>query len=635
MANSSVIQAFSATAKWGLSGISAAISVTLLGLLLSLRHVEGLSLFIMAPLLALAGLSFLRPAVALMILAAAVPVATWIGRYWNGAVAWPEVLAIAFSAGYVARTAWTQRMRADSLRLPILVFTALVAASLGVHFLVLDYSAGSAALWQQFRDLASGRYFLGSGGSPDIDAAMRLFEGLVLLRAAASVSEDLPSFRHGLPGWVVAGAALASALNIWRLVESALRTQAPITVLTEYVRTLRYNVHYPDVNAAGSYYVLALLVAIGLLVHTKKARWFTAAALALAGLVLSGSRTALVAGGMAFIALKMVRLLPSLRLRTRRPAALGAALAIIVVVTSATFLAMSRNRTPSSTALNIRAEFVRTTLRMVEDYPAFGVGIGQYPLRARDYSSPGLLQLFATDQENAHNNFLQILGELGVVGSVGFLGVLGTAARRSIRSLAPSQDPLRTATVAGLVAFVLTWLGGHPLLIDEPAMTFWLLLGTAAGWSGPSERTGRSGVRTIVIAVVVGAVALSVPARARTQFADRDLEHRGIGVSQWHHAQDGTRYRLGGARSTVFAPTYARVVTVPLRAAQEKSALVVMIRLNGRLANVVRVSSDSWTTLQLVIPPEATGARFARLEFVIEGSDAEQVLMIGKVEPRE
>ena len=44
--------------------------------------------------------------------------------------------------------------------------------------------------------------------------------------------------------------------------------------------------------------------------------------------------------------------------------------------------------------------------------------------------------------------------------------------------------------LAGLGAFVLTWLGGHPLLIREPGYAFWLLLGAATGAAAPIQAAG-------------------------------------------------------------------------------------------------------------------------------------------------
>ena len=137
------------------------------------------------------------------------------------------------------------------------------------------------------------------------------------------------------------------------------------------------------------------------------------------------------------------------------------------------FLVRPLNATPSQ-AVNIRWMFLETTARMLADHPVFGVGIGQYARWSTHYSSPELLQIYT--RENAHNNFAQIAGELGVVGLASFIAVLALClwpARRGPPAIAPA--------LAGLAAFIVSWLGGHPLLVPEVAYPFWLTLAIVPG----------------------------------------------------------------------------------------------------------------------------------------------------------
>jgi O-antigen ligase len=68
--------------------------------------------------------------------------------------------------------------------------------------------------------------------------------------------------------------------------------------------------------------------------------------------------------------------------------------------------------------------------------------------------------------ENAHNNFLQVLAEVGVAGLaalLSFLGVVFWEAWRRTRTAA--GGPWRHAAAAGLLAFMMTWATGHPMLM--------------------------------------------------------------------------------------------------------------------------------------------------------------------------
>jgi hypothetical protein len=602
-------------------------------LLLSLFQVSGIPPLVPVALLGLAALAAWRPAMALMIVAGGVPVAAWVGRWWNESVAWPEALVVAFAVGYLARTIrW--RPSQDGLTLGIAAFVTVVLTSLVVQFAVMHWILGGDALVQQLTQLVRSQYFLSSGTFPELDAAMRLVEGTVLLRAAATVTERRPSSSGLIVRWIVAGGAVAGALTLWRLWQGALRTEAPAAQFLEYLASVRYNVHYGDVNAAGSYYAMTLLLALGLIIAVRKPVWIAAALLIVPSLMLSGSRTAFLSAALAGGAWTAAALLGRHR-RVRPSLAWPIMLIVLCSAGAAYYFGAGRNWTPASSALSIRAGFVQTTARMVHAYPVFGVGVGRYLTESGRYSPPGLLQQFGTLSENAHNNFLQLLGELGVVGFAVFLVVLGVAGQRA---LAPSDDgsrALRYGTAAGLAAFVLTWLSGHPLLIDEPAMSFWLLLGVAAGRPPDTPAVKASPGVAAFAAVLMMVLVVSVPQRIQRHVAAATPEHHAIGVSPWQQSATGVRYRVAGPVSTVFVPP-APAVTIPLRSARAGRELVVSIVLDGRKVNEVRIRNNDWFLMRLVLARQQSATpRFARVQFIVENPDPQErdLLMIGKVEP--
>ena len=170
--------------------------------------------------------------------------------------------------------------------------------------------------------------------------------------------------------------------------------------------------------------------------------------------------------------------------RVRRTAAVAAGVVLVVLAVVLVRLLPERgNQQAPSTALEVRWELARTSFRILSAEPLFGAGIGRYHSRSGEFSSPRLLELFPPAiHENAHNNFMQILAELGIVGFAAVGWLLVTAAGSCARLVrAAPHDPLRWGVVVGLLAFAISWLGGHPLLIDEPAFAFWILLGLRAG----------------------------------------------------------------------------------------------------------------------------------------------------------
>ena len=81
---------------------------------------------------------------------------------------------------------------------------------------------------------------------------MRLLESLVLFRAAATLAREALGYASRLVSWAVCGATAAAALNLLRVWESAAR----VGTADAFFRLLlseRINVHYGDLNAAGSF----------------------------------------------------------------------------------------------------------------------------------------------------------------------------------------------------------------------------------------------------------------------------------------------------------------------------------------------------------------------------------------------
>lgn len=621
------------------------------GLLLSsLFRAGNIPLPVIAGLVGLAGFTTWRVAGGAIGVAVLVPIAMWFGRQWNWTIAWPETVVVAFLLGYAVRRVFEPRSQRETLDVALHSMIAVVAASLLVQFLVLVQTIGGEALRSQLWQLMYVTYFVRQGGFDDVDAAMRLIEGLLLLQAGARLARGSPASGPLLVRAVVIGAAAASALNLWRVWLGALRLDEPVVAFLRYLATLRFHTHYPDVNAAGSYYVMALLPALAL-AHAR-ARWIPAVVVIGLTLIMSGSRAAIVAGAAATAVAWWIRRARTprqdlVRVRSRRTAAI--ALLLAVTCAGAAYLLFVRNRTPAATALNVRVEFTATAIRMLASRPVFGVGIGRYYPLSNEFSSPELRTTYTN--ENAHNNFLQVLAELGVVGFGVFICVLGVAASRISPLLSPASGMVPAGAAAGLLAFTLTWLAGHPLLIDPPAFIFWLLLGTAAGWGtgwlpqapsattagGPAASTplGWRRSRWLAASLLI-AVAVSIPFRVSQDVAAANLEHLGIGLSGWETGEDGIQYRRAGTTSTVFVPSEAAVVTLSLKSIAVNSEVQVELHLDGRYADMVRVRSDEWRVVRLQVPQRRDGRRFRPLELKVrDGHQGEDpVLMVSKVEPR-
>ena len=446
-----------------------------------------------------------------------------------------------------------------------------------------------------------------------------------------------------LAGALAASTALAAAVNLQQFVHSARRFPDFWHVLGQGLLSARFNARYADVNAAGSAFALVLLVAMGLAPareHISRL-WLGAAAFLALGLWMSGSRTALLACPVAMAALGLAAARTHMGRRGRAVVAVGA-VALLCAAVAVVYAPTRGNQKASSIAARVRVEMARTTMRMVAEEPMFGIGLGEFYQRSGEFSSPELLTLFPPAQhENAHNNFLQILAETGLVGLTTFVVLLSGALYRASKPLSRRPvDAVAWGSVGGLVAFLLTCFGGHPLLTREAAYSFWIVLGLAVGHSlhadppDPADDRHLRWPRAIAVIAVLCLAAL-VPFRVASARAHAEFEHLAIGVSPlWETSSDGVRYRSAAAGASIFVPgqTGYRFKVRALSKTPERLEL----RLGSRVADIIELAPDRWTDIAMRPRNDRGDTKFTKLDLRILGDDQRPVtIWITKVEPLE
>jgi O-antigen ligase len=626
--------------------VPASAAALLLASLLALIRVSAMHPAAAGALVGLAGISCWRPEAGLTVVAGVIPIASWLARgSASPGVLWVSAVIAAFLAGFLARRSLAPSPAAADAwpANAALVLGMVVAASLAVQLSVLLEQLGAAAFREHLTNLVTRADLLMLRRSvPALQAAALLLEGLALYYAATRIAQLSPRFPRRLMAAVAVGGVAAAAVNIERIARAALRSGSSLSELIHFINTQRINEHYVDMNAAGSYFVLALWIAVGLACARRRVAWVVASAAIAVALWMTGSRAALLAGCFALV----VPVFSVTRVDRRRGWLVFAAVLLAIGIGAAAILwamPMRGNQRDATAALMVRLELTRTAFNMLASRPIFGIGTGQFYARSGEFSSPELLALFPPARnENAHNNFLQILAELGIVGFVAFMWVLALAARRAIARLR-SDGPALVGTAAGMTAFLITCLGGHPLLIPEVSASFWLalaILSTAERRYHPvTHPAGQLVTRRRLqrLAATIAAVLIAtLPVRARQQIAGSNFEHVGIGLSRWHRTEDNLQYRTqSGRNASVFVPGDAGSVTIPVRAAARQS-WDVELYLDGRPVNVVRALPDKWTNARVVLPKGQTDRKYRRVDLAVRGSLPENsdVLLVGKVIPQ-
>jgi O-antigen ligase len=408
-----------------------------------------------------------------------------------------------------------------------------------------------------------------------------------------------------------------------------------------------------DPNALASFLVLGIGLAAGVAWASNSLRRrvlaLGAAALACGALVTTVSRGGVAALGIAAVIITAVlpnrvidtgRHLRGLRLAGRGVLMAGA---IAVFAWGIAFAVLPKHTTTSAPETPVQAllqtvdprQPVATLLKgrhllwdagldLVTEYWIAGAGLGQFPRFVRGYPGAG-------GAENAHNYFLQVFAEGGIVAFAGLLALLGSIAwamYRSIRRGDPATARFGLGLSVGLVAFVLTWLTGHPLLTLSNQLWFATVLAVglaAAGtWRAVDDRTTvepdaaslESGTRThslatggprafagpawLLVVVLItlaasGSRALDVVrAGARKPYA--------VGVYGWEAAPPtdawpGTAFRWTRGHAALREPVDGKVLQLPVFLARpdiDRQAVVVDVNIAGVAVPPLRLTTNGW-----------------------------------------
>jgi hypothetical protein len=200
---------------------------------------------------------------------------------------------------------------------------------------------------------------------------------------------------------------------------------------------------------------------------------------------------------------------------------------------------------------------------------------------------------------------------------------------------------LRWGLAIGILAFAITCLGGHPLLIDEPAFSFAVLCGAAVGLGRPGAAVMRAKTTSDhrnqaarIALVIVMALVAAVPIRWYSARAAMDLSDVAFGLTGWYTGRDGVAYRLAGTSSLLYVPATYRAITIPLRATHPHGEVNLEIRVDGVTLEHMRIRAADWQLVRVALPPQRGSSRFRRLDLeVTTRAQTPRVLFIGRITP--
>ena len=490
---------------------------------------------------------------------------------------------------------------------------------------------------------------------PVVISAAALIEGLALYTVVAAFCRiESRFFGQALRMLAFGGAALAF-MSVVRLAEIIVRNPGIVETLRSTYAGLRISPQIPDYIAAGAYFALCWLAALGIaLASRRRIGWLLAGVPLLAGLYLAGSRSPIFAAA-AGVGLMIVAVI---RRRDTSLRAVAVFAIVAVIAMAGTFRFIIGHDIAGETAWQsviVRYELVRTGLKVMATRPVFGVGLDRFFVPAEELATPRLRAMWQA-RKNPHNDFLRVGAELGAIGLVLFLWILGSSSGRIWRALRTTGDARLAGLAGGLTAFLITSLTSNPLMVRDVSFAFWIALGLADGRSAVLETAQKkedrlpqwtrwSRLRVAAAGLAAFGLLVSVPFRAAREVVSVDPTRVSYGLSEWATEADGTRYRTSGPRATVYVDGRARLLEIPLRGTLPSGALQrVDVLIDGRPINAFSVGGD-WQRFRALVP-DSSSNESRRVDFVVSpwwvpsdvipGSDDRRALgvKIGEIKTR-
>lgn len=531
--------------------------------------------------------------------------AGWLLRLWRplSLSPWPRAVMIpAALYGGALIASWLSLLIAGSAGVPPGALPEFLLRSIPPDHLI--FSSPEAETWTLLHSLTGIAVFMASVGIAREDPrtirmlAWTLASSMAVLAAATLADVARQWADAGYGGWF----------------------------LLRYVRGERFSLHLADLNAAGSLYVLAALVATtyAWLHEGQRRGWAALLVLLLPAIWLTGSRSSYVAmiGGLMILAAAQRRWQP-----TRARVWIGGAFLLVMVISAAVIVEpQSDARGSAGRAVNLRSQFSETSARMLASSPVFGVGIGHYFDRSAEFMTAELRGLYVN--ENAHNYFAQQFAELGLVGGLLFawfvLAVVSCGWRRLRRS---SSDAALVGVFGGTGAYLLTCITSHPLLVPEAALPFWAAFGAmgSVGVSSLDEAAAASkaqrAIAAVVCAVLVAGVGFASVAYGRVTAAPPDSGFHGF-----ENAPDGAQFRWMTRHAVTYVPDGQGFLRLRLRAPDRptRRPMVVETSIAGRVVDRRDVPPGLWVSYDVATRATAS-MPFRRVDFRVNQVLTEEV----------
>jgi hypothetical protein len=172
----------------------------------------------------------------------------------------------------------------------------------------------------------------------------------------------------------------------------------------------------------------------------------------------------------------------------------------------------------------------------------------------------------------------------------------------------PERNATAVALFAGSTGYLLTCLTGHPLLVSEAALPFWVAFGALAGQDRRASAASATRRHRLVPAIVMICLAIGV-SRAVLAYAGGSATAAERGFDREETAPDGTRFRWMGPHVVAYGAPTPGFFRMTLRSPDRPLSrpMVVETAIAGRVVDRRELVPGRWETVEIPVRERVSG----------------------------
>ncbi len=261
-------------------------------------------------------------------------------------------------------------------------------------------------------------------------------------------------------------------------------------------------------------------------------------------------------------------------------------------------------RVPIEQKLGLRLPEWKYIVQIVEDFPLWGVGIGEFNFIFQKYSSGHFVSDDGTFQ--THNHFLQVAVELGLIGLYAFLWILGGIIRKGFQIMKANQDLKRVGLWFGIIGFIFTFFADSYLWNIEMQLMFWLMIGLLfvdEEENKIEQNHRKSSDKKLCIGLSV-IILLTIPFQIYQRSQISFLPEKTVGLYKEVFEEGGREYRWGEKVVLIPLEIMGRSVDIPIKLGNpdiKEKPVKIKVFINKEMVDMLEFRDNDWHILHYSI----------------------------------